>query len=768
MSEKIVIKFEPHGDKKLITALNNLSKAQQKLESNLKKYGTTQSKISNGVTNLNTKILGLVSRYKNLNAASKGLGVSADFLRKALKGDANAASLVNARFKALNVQTKKLHAGFFSVTTSGRLLSNTFATLRSKMLLVSFGAMLIARSFGRLVDVYKVQELAEKKLSVALGKTSPALLRHASALQQVTTFGDEQIIGVQTQIAMFTKDEAQIKKVTKAVLDMAAAKGMDLATAGDLMAKSIGSSTNALSRYGVEIDNSLKGTARLNAIVEASSSIFGGQAAGETETLSGQLAQASNALGDLGEKLAEALAPIIEFFAEGIKNFAEGAITMLEVFNLIDDAADRAIQPIIDEQVQLQLLTTQLEKTTEGSEDFIKIRDKAMKQHPDYFKGIKKEKVTMQVLQGYIKDYNSHLRDMIQIKLAEVAVEDMINRNADVMLVYAERQVEAAKLETEARKLLVEELKLQDKYATIYMKSGEEAANTYLTTVMESLNETLSGIDFFSETAQTALQNAFDTGNISGFWEWVQDGNITLMDNAAAIVKSEEDVMKILKHMAEEMNLTQLELNRLFFELGISPFDPDNPDGIVGNAEARARTTQAFEDMKSGFAGILMEANKMSALKFSEFADVVVNSIKRIIAEFIALKLAQSALSFLGWIPGLGSFFDSDAIASLTKHEGGEVQGYATGGMIPMQGYATGGGVDNVPIMAQEGEYVIRRSAVESIGIENLNRMNQTGVAGAGVNITFAGNVMSDDFVENEAIPKIKDAIRRGADIGIS
>ena len=35
------------------------------------------------------------------------------------------------------------------------------------------------------------------------------------------------------------------------------------------------------------------------------------------------------------------------------------------------------------------------------------------------------------------------------------------------------------------------------------------------------------------------------------------------------------------------------------------------------------------------------------------------------------------------------------------------------------------------------------------------------------INITFTGNVMSRDFIEDEAIPQIKDAIRRGADIGI-
>ena len=62
----------------------------------------------------------------------------------------------------------------------------------------------------------------------------------------------------------------------------------------------------------------------------------------------------------------------------------------------------------------------------------------------------------------------------------------------------------------------------------------------------------------------------------------------------------------------------------------------------------------------------------------------------------------------------------------------------------------------------------MRRSAVESIGVENLYSMNRSGQSSGGVNVTFSGNVMSDDFVEDVAIPKIKDAIRRGADIGIS
>ena len=59
------------------------------------------------------------------------------------------------------------------------------------------------------------------------------------------------------------------------------------------------------------------------------------------------------------------------------------------------------------------------------------------------------------------------------------------------------------------------------------------------------------------------------------------------------------------------------------------------------------------------------------------------------------------------------------------------------------------------------------REAVGSVGIETMNRINQGG-GGGSVNVTFSGNVLSEDFIENEAIPQIRDAIRRGADIGVS
>ena len=70
-------------------------------------------------------------------------------------------------------------------------------------------------------------------------------------------------------------------------------------------------------------------------------------------------------------------------------------------------------------------------------------------------------------------------------------------------------------------------------------------------------------------------------------------------------------------------------------------------------------------------------------------------------------------------------------------------------------------------IEAERGEFVVNRNAVDSIGLETLNKINQ-GQSQGTVNISFQGNVLSKDFLEDEAVPQIKEALRRGGDIGVN
>ena len=68
----------------------------------------------------------------------------------------------------------------------------------------------------------------------------------------------------------------------------------------------------------------------------------------------------------------------------------------------------------------------------------------------------------------------------------------------------------------------------------------------------------------------------------------------------------------------------------------------------------------------------------------------------------------------------------------------------------------------NAPTMFLAGE-----AGAERVSVTPLEGPNINGPQGGNVNITFTGNVTSQEFIENDAIPQIKEAIRRGADIGV-
>ena len=194
-----------------------------------------------------------------------------------------------------------------------------------------FGGRALLSGFKEAIRLAGIQEQEEKKLEVALGKTSNALLKHASALQQVTTFGDESIIAVQASIAAFVKNEEQIKAATEATLDISVAMGMDLKAAGDLVAKTLGSSMNAMSRYGIQVEGAVGSTERLESLTNNVAKLFGGQAKAQTETMAGAMTQAENATGDLAEAIGEKLSPVVISTSKKIKELSEGLIEILDV-----------------------------------------------------------------------------------------------------------------------------------------------------------------------------------------------------------------------------------------------------------------------------------------------------------------------------------------------------------------------------------------------------------------------------------------------------
>ena len=119
-------------------------------------------------------------------------------------------------------------------------------------------------------------------------------------------------------------------------------------------------------------------------------------------------------------------------------------------------------------------------------------------------------------------------------------------------------------------------------------------------------------------------------------------------------------------------------------------------------------------------------------------------------------SLIQTLASFAGVFGPTGaavgagvSLFSELAIG----HTGGlihnnGIQRFATGGMVQ--------GQDNVHIMAQAGEFIMRRDAVQNIGVQNLAEMNRGGLSG-GVTVNISGNMIgNDEFVRDNLIPQLQ------------
>jgi len=194
----------------------------------------------------------------------------------------------------------------------------------------------VAGTIKKTLTLFAEQERAEKTLAAAMKQagtfTEEAFqhnLKYASSLQKMTTFGDEAILSVQKMLTNFGIEGETMDKLTKATLDLAAAKGMDLKSAADIVAKSVGSSTNALSRYGIEVTGAAGSTARANQAFDNITKLFGGAAAAEVDTFSGKIKQLSNTYGDILELVGGEIAGSSGGFLDSLNEIASSE----KVFN---------------------------------------------------------------------------------------------------------------------------------------------------------------------------------------------------------------------------------------------------------------------------------------------------------------------------------------------------------------------------------------------------------------------------------------------------
>lgn len=209
------------------------------------------------------------------------------------------------------------------------------------------------------VDAFRVQERAVASLNTTLknagvysAEYSAKIQELASSIQSYSNYGDEAIIKAQALGQSFAGQVPFTENATKAVVDFAAATGMDLEQAFTLFGKSIGSSINALSRYGVELQKGMTESQKMEAIAKQLGDRYKGQAA--------QMADASiqlkNAIGDLSEAIGENLNPTISRIQKNLKALAEQMTENIKITRLLktENADLGTMQNAINKRIALE------------------------------------------------------------------------------------------------------------------------------------------------------------------------------------------------------------------------------------------------------------------------------------------------------------------------------------------------------------------------------------------------------------------------------
>jgi hypothetical protein len=206
------------------------------------------------------------------------------------------------------------------------ILGRSAVLLKAAFNPVTIAVVAVVGFAGKSISAWKKQEKSINALNQSLikqgiftQKLSKQYQDLALALQMETTFADESIIQAQSSLQNFIGAQEISQDLMRSILDFSAGMNVDLNTAVRLVGQSVSSSTNALSRYGIEIDTNASKQEKMKQIMEALTEKHGGQAKAQAKGL-GSLKQLWNVVGGLFEMFGRAMAPAIVFFANQLKN----------------------------------------------------------------------------------------------------------------------------------------------------------------------------------------------------------------------------------------------------------------------------------------------------------------------------------------------------------------------------------------------------------------------------------------------------------------
>ena len=261
--------------------------------------------------------------------------------------------------------------------------------------------------------------------------------------------------------------------------------------------------------------------------------------------------------------------------------------------------------------------------------------------------------------------------------------------------------------------VLEKELKLEESLIKRRKESGEEGLSLEEKKALSNqrLLDFLQRRNDFEENGLT-----FDEKKIL----LTHQKQLSEQDFNAGLITSFDNAKKLLEIKREEIQLEdQIKNAKLQSASAIVGSMASLNDAFKGNAKVSARLaqTQAIIDTYAG-------ANK---------------------------AFAQGGV--LGFITGASIIAQGLANVAIISRNIGDMNKFESGGLVGGKRHSQGGTM----IEAERGEFVMSRSAVQSIGVETLNQMNQGGGGGITLNISAP---LVDETIVDTIIPAIQKAQR--------
>lgn len=283
------------------------------------------------------------------------------------------------------------------------------------------------------------------------------------------------------------------------------------------------------------------------------------------------------------------------------------------------------------------------------------------------------------------------------------------------------------------------------------VSEGADALNQFIavfTSVRATTRES-------AETIATGLRTIFTRIQRGGTIDALKEYGVVLTDLEGKFVGPYEAVRRLSEGLSQ-LDPRDLKFSRIVEELGgfrqigkviplIQQFATaqqalivaQRGQGSLTNDAATAQQALAVKISKVREEFIALIRSVGQSESFQNFIKLSLDLASALIKIADAAKGVLPALTAIAAIRGasfITQFATGFAGGLRRRHSGGPISRFATGGLVPGSGDS-----DTVPAMLTAGEFVIRKNAVKSIGVDNLHHMNRYGRGGKVYRFAVAG-----------------------------